>query len=121
PSGIHDPPCGPVIIVTCCAATGNVKAAHTAAPRPAIRASFIVPPGETHGASKGACDYDVSGLCGQRLRWSSCSSRPHPWHVTIATLAGNLPSLEVLPGPQNQNIRDSAAANRCPASKMKRC
>src|SRR6185436_6370540 len=31
PSGIHDPPCGPVMKVTCCAATGAAKAANAAA------------------------------------------------------------------------------------------
>jgi hypothetical protein len=40
PRGIHDPPCGPVMKVTCCAATGRVASAHASAPN--LRTRMLV-------------------------------------------------------------------------------
>ena len=60
PSGIHDPPCGPVIMVTCWAVAGTASAAAktTTLKRP-IRLAFIAPPAGFASADAGACSYWV--------------------------------------------------------------
>src|SRR5258708_16766837 len=45
PSGIHEPPCGPVIIVTSCAVAGTASvAAKAATPRKPLRSTLSAPP-----------------------------------------------------------------------------